>query len=170
MIIRPEQIDDYEGISEVIRLAFGRDNEAKLVEKLRDAESYHPGLSLVAVDNDQIVGHILFTLILIKSDKKQTPALALAPLAVRPGRQQQGIGAALIEQGVQVCHKLGHRIIIVLGEPEYYSRFGFQTASKFEIYCPFPVPDKNFMALGLGRGVLREVQGTVVYTEVFYNV
>lgn len=170
MIIRPEQIDDYEGISEVIRLAFGRDNEANLVERLRDEPDFHPGLSLVAVDSDVIVGYILFSPIVIKSEKKQQSALALAPLAVRPGRQQQGIGAELIEQGVRVCHKLGHRIIIVLGDPEYYSRFGFQPASRFAIYCPFPVPDQNFMALGLGRGVLKTVQGNVVYPEAFYKI
>jgi putative acetyltransferase len=170
ILIRPEQIDDYEAISEVHRLAFGRDNEARLVERLRDAPEYHPALSLVAVDENRIVGHILFNLIAIESEGGWIPALALAPLAVIPDRQYQGIGAALIEQGILTCHKLGHRIIIVLGHAEYYPHFGFQPASRFGIRCPFPVPDELFMALGLRAGALNAVQGTVVYPEAFKEV
>lgn len=170
ILIRPEQIDDYERIAEVNRLAFGRDNEARLVERLRDAPEYHPGLSLVAVDENRIVGHILFSLIAIDAEKGWIPALALAPLSVIPERQCQGIGAALIEQGILACHKLGHRIIIVLGHAEYYPHFGFQPASRFGIRCPFPVPDEVFMVLGLSPGVLKAVQGTVVYPKTFNDM
>ncbi|WP_197470717.1 GNAT family N-acetyltransferase [Anaerosporomusa subterranea] len=168
--IRPEQNDDYEAITEVHRLAFGRDNEGRLVERLRDAPAYHPGLSLVAVDENRIVGHILFSLIAIESEGNWIPALALAPLAVIPDRQCQGVGAALVEQGILTCHKFGHRIIIVLGHAEYYPHFGFQPASRFGIRCPFPVPDEVFMVLVLSPGVLKAVQGTVVYPELFKEV
>lgn len=170
MIIRPEQIVDYEQIAEVNRLAFGRETEARLVERLRDAPEYHPELSLVAVDGNQIIGHILFSLIAIDSHKGWIPALALAPLAVIPNRQYQGVGSALVEQGIQVCYKLGHRIIVVLGHADYYPHFGFQRASKFEIYCSFAVPDEAFMVLGLGPNALKDVKGTVVYPEPFSDV
>lgn len=170
MIIRAERIEDYEAIGDVIRQAFGRDNEAVLVDALRDAPEFHPGLSLVAEEGSLIIGHILFSLITIESDGKAVPALALAPLAVRPERQFQGVGTMLIEQGIQICHKLGHRCIIVLGQPEYYSRFGFRPASKLGIFPPFSVPDENFMALGLRPGALNDIQGTVKYPEPFNEV
>lgn len=170
MLIRPEQIDDFEAIARVNQLAFGRDNEARLIERLRDTSEYHPGLSLVAVDENQIIGHILFSQIAIKSEEAWIPALALAPLAVIPDRQYQGVGTALVEQGILVCHQLGHRIIIVLGHAEYYPHFGFQPASRFGIRCPFPVPDEVFMVLGLRPGALKAVQGTVVYPEAFNQV
>ncbi len=170
MIIRPEQIADYEQIAEVNRLAFGRDDEVRLIERLRNAPEYHPGLSLVAVDGNQIIGHILFSFVTIDADTGRTPALALAPLAVIPNRQYQGVGTALVEQGIQACYKLGHRIIIVLGHAEYYPRLGFQKASKFAIACPFTVPDETFMVLGLGTGALKDVKGTVVYPEPFHAV
>jgi len=80
------------------------------------------------------------------------------------------VGAALIEQGLQACHALGHRIIIVLGHAEYYPRFGFQPASRFGIRSPFPVPDAAFMVLGLRPGALKEVRGIVVYPEAFNEV
>lgn len=174
--IRPEQPDDYEAIAAVHRLAFGRDAEAKLVERLRDTPEYHPGLSLVAVDGSRIIGHLLFHLIAIEADAAKEaeaaaagwiPALALAPLAVTPDRQYQGVGTALLERGILVCHQLGHRIVIVLGHPEYYSHFGFQPASRFGIRCPFSVPDAAFMVLGLRPGALNGVQGTVAYPAAF---
>ena len=170
MIIRPEEIEDFEGIAEVNRLAFSRNNEAMLVERLRDAPEYHPGLSLVAVQDTMIVGHILFTLVTIETESVRLPALALAPLAVRPEKQLQGVGTALIEQGLKVCHKLGHRIVIVLGHADYYPRFGFQLASRFGIKAPFPVPEDAFMVVGLRPGSLKDVQGTVIYPSAFNEV
>lgn len=170
MIVRPEQIDDYDAIREVNQQAFGRDNEADLVEKLRNEPQFHPGLSLVAEVDNKIVGHILFSLIEIRSGGNRLPALALAPLAVRPERQGQSIGAALMEQGIQACHKLGHRCIVVLGHPEYYVRFGFQPASRFGITAEFPVSDESFMALGLRPGGLNDIEGTVIYPAAFSEV
>lgn len=170
MIIRPEQIEDYEGITEVHRLAFGRENEATLVDRLRDEPEYHPGLSLVAVQGTKIVGHILFTLITIEAESTRVPALALAPLAVRPEKQLQGVGTALIEQGLKVCYQLGHSIVVVLGHSDYYPRFGFQLASRFGIKAPFPAPEDAFMVIGLRPGSLKNTQGTVVYPPAFHGV
>lgn len=170
MLIRPEQPEDFEAINEVNRLAFERDNEAQLIERLRDREDYHPGLSLVAVAGKLIVGHILFSPIVIVSGSKRVPALALAPLAVRPNRQQQGIGTELVEQGLAACRKLGHHIVVVLGHPELYPRFGFKLASKCNITAPFPVPDEAFMVLGLTPGALVGVEGMVEYPEPFNEV
>ncbi|MDU4961281.1 MAG: N-acetyltransferase [Sporomusaceae bacterium] len=169
MQIRPEQSDDYEAIAGVHRLAFGREAEANLVERLRETPEFHPGLSLVAVDAGRIIGHVLFHLIAIETEQGWAAALALAPLAVIPERQYQGVGTALLESGILTCHKLGHRMIIVLGNPEYYSHFGFQPASRFGISCPYPVPDAAFMVLSLRPGALANVQGVVVYPAAFQS-
>lgn len=171
MNIRPEQPGDFEAIHEVVHLAFERDDEARLVERLRDLEYFHPGLSLVAIAGKVLVGHILFTPITIENGNSRVPALALAPLSVRPNRQQQGIGTALVERGLAACHKLGHRIVVVLGSPELYSRFGFQVASKLGIQAPFPLEDENyFMVLGLRHGALDGVVGVVKYPAPFDDI
>ena len=137
---RPEDID---AIFEVNLQAFGQDGEARLVNALREDGDYDHELSLVAVSGDRIIGHILFPPITIVSDTAETAALALAPLAVHQDFQCLGIGAALIEEGLKECQRLGHRIVIVVGHPTYYPKFGFTIARDFGIHAPFPCPDES---------------------------
>jgi putative acetyltransferase len=165
--ICPESPDDFPAIYEVNREAFGQDGEARLVSALREDGDYDPELSLVAVHDGKIIGHIMFPPVNIVSDTATTPALALAPLSVHQDYQCRGIGAALVEEGLGECRRLGHRIVIVVGHPGYYPRFGFTCARDNGIHAPFPCPDEAFMALGLSDTALDGISGTVEYPLAF---
>jgi len=165
--IVPESPGDSPAIFEVNRQAFGQDGEARLVRALREDGDYDPELSLVAVHDGRIIGHILFPPISIVSETATTPALALAPLSVHQDYQGMGIGAALVREGLSECRRLGHRIVIVVGHPGYYPRFGFTQASGRGIHAPFPCPDEAFMALGLADRALDGISGTVEYPVAF---
>ena len=125
-------------------------------------ESFIQELSLVAEQDGRIVGRILFT----KLKVGQTTQLALAPLAVHPDFQRQGIGGALIEEGHRIAAQLGYDYSILLGHPTYYPRFGYQPASRFGIQSPFDVPDENYMAFDLS-GRHPQMSGQVEYPPQF---
>ena len=167
-IIRPENPEDYPAVQQVHRLAFGQDNEARLVTALRQGPGFDPALSLVAVRADQVVGHILFSPIHIESERARIPALALAPMAVLPALQGQGIGTELVREGVEACRRLGHDLVVVVGHPEYYPRFGFVPAARYGIRAPFEVPEEAFMVLVLGRPQRPGgISGVVQYPAAF---
>ena len=170
IIIRPETLENYTAISEVNKLAFGQENEARLVKNIRHADNFNPKLSLVAIKDKKVVGHILFSPIIIQTPMGNIPALALAPLAVCPEFQNQGIGSQLVKQGLQECQRLGHKVVIVIGHPTYYTRFGFSPATAKGLEAPFPVPDKAFMILELIPGTLDSISGMVKYPPVFDEV
>lgn len=169
MIIRPETIEEYTIISEVNKLAFGRENEARLVENIRRSANFNPKLSLVAIKNEKVVGHLLFSPIIIQTLKGDIPALALAPLAIRPEFQNQGIGSEIVKRGLDECQSLGHKVVIVIGHPNYYNRFGFSPATK-GLEAPFLVPNEAFMILELIPGTLAGISGMVKYPPVFNEV
>jgi len=169
-IIRPELPADAPAIYEVHLQAFAQDGESRLVNALREDGNINPELSLVAVHDGRIIGHILFCRIAIISGTVETAALALAPLGVHQDYQCRGIGAALIEAGLDECRRLGHRIVIVVGHPGYYPRFGFTAAKESGISAPFPCPDDAFMALPLRPGALDGIGGTVRYPVAFDTV
>jgi predicted N-acetyltransferase YhbS len=98
------------------------------------------------------------------------PALALAPMAVRPEFQNLGIGSRLIREGLERCRNLGHKIVIVAGHPEYYPRFGFTSSRAKGLEAPFPVPDEAFMVIELIPGALDSVSGMIVYPAPFEGV
>ncbi|MFY9801191.1 MAG: N-acetyltransferase [Methanoregula sp.] len=165
--IRPEIPEDIPAIFEVNYQAFAHEDEARLVDTLRDAKIFNPELSLVAVHGDRIIGHIMFPPITIESSRAIIPAIALAPLVVHPDYQCLGVGAALIEEGLNACRKFGHRIVIVIGHPGYYPRYGFHPARDNGIEAPFTVDDKVFMVLALDHGALDGVEGMVKYPAAF---
>jgi len=167
MMIRAESAHDIESIAAVVSLAFGRDDESKLVESLRHDAAFIPELSLVAVEKEQVIGHLLFTRAAIVGAEKSWPALALAPLAVRPEYQRSGVGTALVRHGLQQAQQLGHMLVVVLGHAHYYPRFGFTSAHAAGIAAPFPVNDESFMALTLTPGGLARVRGTIRYAPPF---
>jgi putative acetyltransferase len=169
-IIRQELPEDAPAIFEVHFQAFAQDGESRLVNALREDGNINPELSLVAVHGDRIIGHILFCPIMIVSGTVETAALALAPLGVHQDYQCMGIGAALIEAGLDECRRLGHRIVIVVGHPGYYPRFGFTAARDSRITAPFPCPDEAFMALPLMPGALDGIGGMVRYPLAFDTV
>ena len=161
--IRPESTADLDAIRQVNQLAFGREDEAQLVDALRD--SGHVRISLVAEQDGEIVGHILFSQLVIITDGGATPALALAPMAVMPKAQRRGIGSALVRRGLDACREQGHRIVLVLGHPEYYPRFGFSAALARPLQSPFS--GDAWMALALVPEALDGVVGRVEYPPPF---
>ena len=126
-----------------------------------------PNLSLVAIEDDRLVGHILFSEIAIATSQGEITALALAPLAVLPQFQNRGIGSQLVREGLKQCQFLGYRIVIVLGHPNFYTRFGFAPAINKGLRSPFPVPDEAFMVLELVPGALTGISGMVQYSSPF---
>ena len=172
LIIRQETPNDFNEVYEVIQIAFGQDNEAKLVDALRrDPTVFIPELSLVATDNNRIVGHILFTKIIIKDDKgNMNESLGLAPMAVTPEFQKRGIGGQLIKQGLEVAEGSDFKSVIVLGHEHYYPKFGFEPADKWNIKAPFDVPSDVFLAIELVKDGLKNISGTVIYPKEFGTV
>ena len=170
MQIRPERPEDREAVFNVNRLAFGQENEARLVDALRQSSAFIPELSLVALDGSHVVGHILFTRITVGGGSQAHDALALAPMAVLPPFQKQGIGSALVRRGLEEARGLGHRVAIVVGHPDYYPRFGFVPAQPLGVLPPFEVPSEAFMALELQPRALRGIQGLVNYPPEFNEV
>jgi putative acetyltransferase len=121
--IRPTTTADHEEIRQVNRQAFAQVAEARLVDALWDGD--HVRAWLGAEQDGQIVGHVLFSNLPIVTEAGVIGALALAPLAVLPQWQHRGIGSALVRRGLDVCKEQGHRIVVVLGHPDFYRRFGF---------------------------------------------
>ena len=169
--VRVESKKDYPAVYEVNKLAFKREAEAKLVNNLRKSSGFIPELSLVAEKDGEIVGHILFSKLKIKRDLGEVTALTLAPIAVLPECQKQGIGSLLIKEGLAACNRLGWNIIIVVGHPEYYPRFGFTPARKkgLEISFKEPIPDDVFMVCELKPGALEDISGTVELPQAFHE-
>lgn len=167
--IRTEKENDHKPIYDVNKLAFQQEDESKLIEKIRKGENFIPELSIVAEIDNRIVGHILFSKIKIIGNSDYE-SLALAPMAVIPEFQRRGIGSELIKKGMDKAKKLGFDSIIVLGHKEYYSKFGFQRASKWDVKCPFDVPDEVFMAIELTEKALEGKAGTVEYPDEFNEV
>lgn len=164
--IRTEIPDDYEGIDKVNRQAFEQEFEGLLIRKIRKGQNFIEELSLVALDEETIVGHILFSKIKIQGEREYD-TLALAPMAVKPEYQQKGIGKKLVRAGLKKAKDLGFGSVIVLGHSDYYPQFGFQAASQWNIKCSLDVPDESFMAIQLIPGDLEDKSGTVIYPKEF---
>jgi len=165
LIIRPETPEDVDSIRYVNEQAFGQEDESKLIEKLRNHGVLT--ISLVAIQDGEIVGHIAFSPVVIESERSSFEAIALAPMAVLPAYQRKGIGSQMVRAGLEECRLLGHNIIVVLGHPDYYPRFGFVPASTYGIKCEYNVPDEVFMTLELHSGALSGRSGTVKYQPEF---
>lgn len=170
--LRQETEADFKEIFEINRIAFGQDNEAKLVDALRNnPHVFVPGLSIVATVNSKTIGHILFSKIIIRNDNGiQHKSLALAPMAVHPDFQKKGIGGNLINKGIEAAKYLGFKSIIVLGHEHYYPKFGFEPAEKWGIKAPFEVPSNAFMAIELEKNGLKNISGIVIYPKEFETV
>jgi putative acetyltransferase len=166
MIIRLEGPDDASSIRRVNELAFEGPSEARIVDRVRSAGG--PQLSLVAEDDGGIVGHILFSPAVIRSAGREVVGMSLAPMAVLPDRQRQGIGSLLVERGLQLLREPSCPFVVVVGHPAFYPRFGFVPASRYGLRCQWPaVPDEAFLVLVLDRESIRGVRGVVKYADEF---
>ncbi|MCD8486573.1 MAG: N-acetyltransferase [Desertifilum sp.] len=168
--VQAETPDDLSAIRQVISDAFCQPQEANLVETIRHSDNFIPALSLVAKQEGRVVGYLLFSAIAIVAETQVYRALALAPLTVQPKWQKQGIGTRLLQYGLERCQNFDYPVVIVLGHPEFYSRFGFQTASQFKIYPPFEVPDEAFRVRENQPGSLHFICGKVQYPRYFEDV
>ena len=165
--VREATEEDADIISNIHQLAFGRIEEANLVENIRRSKAYLKALSLVAEVENQVCGHILFSRVEIEG-LPENDLLALAPVAVLPERQNQGVGSSLIKAGIEIAEKNQFKLITVLGEPSYYSRFGFKTAIDFQVESPFPVESKYYMVLPLGS-YNSSIKGKIIYPQAFQD-
>jgi putative acetyltransferase len=166
VIIRVEEsasLSERAIIRAINEAAFGGSEEADLVEKLRSEK--HALLSLVAEIDAGIVGHIMFSRMSISTSTGLVSAVALAPLAVHPDHQHRRIGSRLVQYGLELLRDRGEKIVIVVGHPGYYPKFGFSTDKARLIESPFP--SEAFMAAELSVGALDGIQGNVVYPPAF---
>jgi putative acetyltransferase len=159
----PKGTSDSSRIRLINQAAFRRADEADLIDQLREQGDVL--LSLIAEVEQQAAGHILFSRMFIDTTDGALPAAALAPMAVLPSHQRQGIGGSLIRRGLELLRDAGEQAVIVLGHPEYYPRFGFSCEKARLLRSSFP-PDA-YMALELNPGALEGVRGKVRYAAAF---
>jgi putative acetyltransferase len=163
IVVRSERPGDRDAIRRVNELAFGERSEADLVEALRDSDAWLPGFSLVAEDGAGIVGHVLFSLLRLDTGPE---LLSLGPMAVLPGRQRAGVGTSLVRHGLGRAQRTEYPLVVVLGHPDYYSRFGFRPARTYGIETPYDAPDEAWMALPL-PAYDEQLRGTVLYPRAW---
>ena len=164
-LIRPERSEDFEPVHALLLASFGREAEARLVDRLRASGKI--ATALVAEEKERIFGHVVFSKIAASAEGGEVSALALAPLSVVPAFQRLGFGSALVSAGLERCRLERHERVLVFGEPVYYARFGFVPAARFGLKCPFPVPDDAFMAIELQPGAFSKASGAVRYGHEF---
>ncbi len=140
------------------------------MEELRGVPEFIPDLSLVARQSAHVVGHALFSRLLLPNEAGGVDALALGPVAVLPEWQRQGIGGQLIRAGLERGRALGYGAVILIGHPSYYPRFGFVPAGRYGLTSPIVVPDEVFMALPLRPDGLEAVSGMVRFADPFLRV
>ncbi|MBW2554385.1 MAG: N-acetyltransferase [Deltaproteobacteria bacterium] len=168
MYIREATDSDLNDVLFVERLAFGHDKEAELVRVLLGDPSAKPFLSLLAFKDDKAAGHILFTAARLTKTQNTSSIAILAPLAIVPDAQKQGIGGTLIGRGLQILTKSGVDLVFVLGHPEYYTRYGFKPAGHLGFEAPYSIPDEHadaWMVQALQPGVIGSISGKVICAD-----
>lgn len=149
-IVRPETEADYPSVRRIHQLAFGRDDEADIVEDMRHRAGAI--LSLVAVRRGEPVAHAFFSRVVIECESGYDRGVGLAPIGVMPEHQRTGVGTDIIRHAIAALKNRRHGVLVVLGEPAYYQRFHFKPAHQFGLRCSFDAPPEYFMALPLDTG------------------
>lgn len=172
--VRQETPKDHAEVFALIKEAFesvviSDHQEHHLVNRLRKSEAFIAELSLVALKDGKIVGHILLTKLNIRDSEVLYDSLALAPVSVLPTYQGQGIGSQLIERAHEIAIQLGYQSIVLIGHEDYYPRFGYKPAHEYGILFPFEVPQKNALAKELMPNALQDVNGMVTYPKEFFE-
>lgn len=166
IIVRPEQPEDVRAIDVVHISAFGGEAEAQMVSALRMLPTYNRELSLVAELNGRIVGHVLLSRVPMRREGEERNVLALGPMSVVPSQSHRGIGSELIQASVNLAEQKGYGAIVVVGHPEYYKRFGFQSARQQGISCNLPAPEEALTVRNIADGAENQ-GGHVEYPEPF---
>jgi len=164
---RQEKPGDQLAIRGVNVQGFGTSEEADLVDALRQANAIV--LSMVALDGEDIIAHILFTEVVVTRADSRFTGIGLGPMAVLPCYQRKGIGSRLLQIALDKCRRLDYDFVVVLGHPEFYSKFGFSPAKPYGISCEFDAPDEAFMVLELRENALAGSSGIVHYRDEFRN-
>ncbi len=165
--LREESSSDKEPIRSVNLKAFPTSAEADLVDELR--RSVSELISLVAEKSGEIVGHILFTPVSYGATHMDARVAGLAPMSVLPSHQNEGIGTALVKEGLAVCKAKGYDAVVVLGHTWFYPKFGFTPAIEYGVTCDFEVPSEVFMLKLLRPEALNNLKGKVYYHDSFHN-
>jgi putative acetyltransferase len=168
MLIRKEKPEDIQRIRQINIKAFDTDGEADLVDALRDSRI--PLISLVAEENGELVGHILFSPVTLDDNNSQISIAALAPVAIVPEYQKRGIGSHLVVEGLKCCQESGCEAVIVLGHARFYSRFGFVPSVNYGIKSEYDVPAEVFMIKELKDSALKGCSGIIKYHGAFSNL
>jgi putative acetyltransferase len=163
--IRPERSEDDAAIAAVTEAAFGSPREARMVEAIRKSAGFVPELSLVAVDDSAVVGHVILSYVELEGSTRSL--LEVGPLSVRPDKEDAGIGDALVHAALAAADERGEPLVLVLGASSYYSRFGFRPASEFGIEKPEQsIPDDDFMLVPL-KAYDPSIRGRVVFATAY---
>ena len=174
LVIRPETPADHDAIGRLVAAAFGSSVEVELVERIRASPEYLPDLALVAELGGEVVGHVMISGAIIRSELGDRPIVMLSPLAVHPDHQRRGVGAALVGAATAGADALGEPLVVLEGEPGYYSRFGFAHSVRYGIELPLPdwAPSEAGQVVRLGRFDAADDsrRGTVVYPPAFDGV
>jgi len=166
--IRPMERSDMDGILSTITAAFGAAKGpviCMLTWELIASDDAQPSLSIVAIEDKQVIGQVLFTNARLEGSEDDCPISILAPLAIRPEYQNKGVGGKLIKEGLKHLKKQGIRLVFVLGHPDYYSRHGFSPAGAQGFEAPYPIPEKNadaWMVQELAPDSLDSFSGNVI--------
>ncbi|MFA6446250.1 MAG: N-acetyltransferase [Candidatus Paceibacterota bacterium] len=167
ILVRPEKPEDYHTIYALNKKAFDGEVESRLVNNLRKTKGFIPELSLVAEKDGKVVGHILFSVVHINTGIDNVPVLALAPMAVLPEYQKQGIGSLLVKEGLSKCKESGNKAVVLVGHSDYYPRFGFIEAGDKGLKLPFDAPKEAFMVYEIIPDSLTGITGTIEYPPEF---
>ena len=173
IIISGETKKDYVQVDNLVQEAFADEEysdhqEYLLIDRLRKSAAYIPELALLAKDGEDILGYCLFTIAHICREDSSFQTLALAPLAVRPEYQNQGVGRALVYHGLTLAAQMGYGSVIVMGHADYYPKFGFKPAHSFAINVSFDCPAECLMAIELSADSLDGIRGTLEYAPEFF--
>jgi putative acetyltransferase len=173
-VIRPESRDDHAAIGRVVAAAFGSDAEANLVDRIRASPEYVPEMALVAVIDDEVVGHVMISGAAIRNADGERQISMLSPLAVAPGRQRQGIGSALVRAAIAIAEARGEPLVVLEGNPAFYGRFGFEHSEIYGIHIPLPAwatpKAAQVLRLSSFQPAAPSLRGTVVYPQAFQGL
>lgn len=166
MLIRPERPNEFARIYRLVETAFAtakvsEGDEQDFVDRRRASADYIPELALVAEEEGGLVGHIMLTRTFVTTAAGRRPLLLLAPVCVALERRSRGVGARLIAEALRRARGLGHAAVVLVGNPAYYSRFGFKPSVEFGIANTNGIPNPNVMALELAAGALTDAAGSI---------